>query len=164
MGSIGKLLAVRARAFGMHVLACGHHPDMEFVKANGLICTDFNTVLENSDFISLHVPMRPENYHMISRESIARMKNGCILINTARGDLVDEEAVAQALKSGKLGGLGADTFQQEPIADSPLLGLDHVILTSHIAAHTDIALSNMGVLSVKNAIAILKGESCPYRI
>lgn len=127
-GAIGQAVAKIARAFGMKVLAYSrtHYPEHSYV--------DLDTLLANSDVISLHCPLFPENTGMIDSNAIAKMKNGAILLNTARGALIDEDAVANALKSGKLRGMAADVVCSEPIpANSPLLNAPNCILTPHMA-------------------------------
>lgn len=127
-GAIGQAVANIARAFGMNILAYSrtHRPEHTYV---GL-----DTLLANSDIVSLHCPLFPENTGMINSETIAKMKDGAILLNTARGALIDEAAVAQALKTGKLRGMAADVVCSEPIpATSPLLTAPNCILTPHMA-------------------------------
>ncbi|AYH39551.1 phosphoglycerate dehydrogenase [Christensenella minuta] len=162
MGAIGKNLATRAKAFGMTVNAYDPYFDEAFAKENGIGRMDLDEVLTTSDFISLHVPLNDSTRHMIDAEKIAEMKDGAVVINTARGGIIDEQAAADAVKSGKLGGLGLDAFEQEPLIESPLKGLDNVIFTPHTGAHTAEAVSGMGSMAVDNVIAVLSGENCPY--
>ena len=127
-GAIGQTVGNIARAFGMHVLAYSrtHHPEHSYV--------DLDTLLANSDVISLHCPLFPENTGLINKETISKMKDGAILLNTARGGLVNEQAVADALASGKLKGYGADVVITEPIlTSSPLLRSKNCVLTPHMA-------------------------------
>ena len=127
-GAIGQAVANIARAFGMNILAYSrtHRPEHTYV--------DLDTLLANSDIVSLHCPLFPENTGMINSETIAKMKDGSILLNTARGALIDEAAVAQALKNGKLRGMAADVVCSEPIpTTSPLLTAPNCILTPHMA-------------------------------
>ena len=162
MGAIGKNLATRAKAFGMTVNAYDPYFDEAFAKENGIGRMDLDEVLTTSDFISLHVPLNDSTRHMIDAEKIAEMKDGAVVINTARGGIIDEQAAADAVKSGKLGGLGLDAFEQEPLIESPLKGLDNVIFTPHTGAHTAEAVSGMGSMAVDNVIVVLSGENCPY--
>ena len=162
MGAIGKNLAVRARAFGMNVCAYDPYFDADFAKQHGVVQMELDALLSQADFISLHVPLNDQTRHMIGRERIAEMKQGAVVINTARGGLIDEQAAAEAVRAGRLGGLGLDAFEQEPLKDSPLFGLDRVIFTPHTGAHTAEAVANMGRMSVENAIAVLSGKECPY--
>jgi D-3-phosphoglycerate dehydrogenase len=162
MGAIGKNLARRAAAFGMTVNAYDPYFDEAFAAENGVGKMTLDEVLSSSDFISLHVPLTDETRHMVNAERIARMKKGAVIINTARGGLIDEDAAAEAVRSGKLGGMGLDAFEQEPLVDSPLKGLDRVIFTPHTGAHTGEAVEAMGVMAVNNCIAVLRGESCKF--
>lgn len=162
MGAIGKNLAVRAKAFGMDVCAYDPFFDRAFAEKNGIAEMTLDDILCSSDYVSLHVPLNDQTKHMINAERIGSMKKGAVIINTARGGLIDEDAAAEAVKSGRLGGLGMDAFEQEPLKDSPLKGLDNVVFTPHTGAHTSEAVSNMGRMSVENAIAVLKGEECRY--
>ena len=162
MGAIGKRLALRAKAFEMDVVAYDPYFDETFAAEHGIKKMELEELLCSADVVSLHVPLNDSTRHMINRERIEKMKKGVIIINTARGGLIDEQAAAEAIKAGKLGGLGLDAFEQEPLLDSPLKGLPRVIFTPHSGAHTAEAVSNMGLMSVRNAIAVLKGEECPY--
>ena len=162
MGAIGKLLAVRAKAFGMEVMAYDPFFDEKFAQEHDVKRMDVHELLRSADVISLHVPLNDETRHMVSREVIAEMKKGAIIINTARGGLIDEEAAAEAIRNGHLGGLGLDAFEQEPLVDSPLKGLPNVIFTPHTGAHTAEAVSKMGMMAVENAIAIVEGQPCRF--
>mgnify|MGYP001304132680 CR=1 FL=1 len=162
MGAIGKRLAVRARAFEMNVLAYDPYFDEAFAKENEIARTGLDELFRLSDVISLHLPLNDETRHLVDAGRIREMRDGAILINAARGGLIDEQAAAEALKAGKLGGLGLDAFEQEPLLDSPLKGLPHVVFTPHTGAHTGEAVANMGLMSVQNAIQVLRGEPCPY--
>ena len=162
LGAIGKKLALRALAFDMTVQAFDPFLDHAFALAQGIADVPLDRLLRTSDVVSLHVPLTEQTRHMINAESLALMRKGAIIINTARGGLIDEEAAAVALREGKLRGLGLDAFEQEPLRDSPLIGLPRVVFTPHTGAHTAEAVFNMGMMAVRNAISILKGESCPY--
>lgn len=162
MGAIGKRLALRAKAFEMDVVAYDPYFDEAFAAEHGIRRMELDELLCSVDVVSLHVPLNDSTRHMINRERIEKMKKGVIIINTARGGLIDEEAAAEAIQSGKLGGLGLDAFEQEPLLESPLKGLPRVIFTPHTGAHTGEAVSNMGLMSVQNAIEVLKGEPCRY--
>lgn len=162
MGAIGKNLAKRARAFEMKVVAYDPFFDAEFAKQNQVERKELEELFPAADFISIHVPLTEQTRHMINRESIKKCKDGAVIINTARGGMIDEEAAAEAIKSGKLGGLGLDAFEEEPLLDSPLKGLDRVIFTPHTGAHTAEAVSGMGTMAVENLIAVLSGKPCRY--
>ncbi len=160
LGSIGKNLARRAAAFGMEVQAYDPYFDDGFAKENRIKKAELDELLSSSDFISLHIPLLDSTRHLVNEERIKRMKKGAVIINTARGGLIDEAAAAQALRDGRLGGMGLDAFEQEPLMDSPLKGLDRVVLTPHTGAHTAEAVRNMGKKAVENCIAVLRGDEC----
>lgn len=166
LGAIGRNLALRAKAFGMNVMAYDPYIDTQFLAqeniAGGSGAGDLDRLLRGSDFISLHVPLMDSTRHMIDAAAIAKLPDRAVVINTARGGIVDEQAVAEALKSGKLSAVCMDAFEQEPVTDSPLLDAPNVIMTPHTGAHTNEAVAGMGMMAVKNAIAVLTGEECPY--
>ena len=162
MGAIGKHLATRALAFGMTVQAYDMYFDQAFADAHGIRRVELPELLATSDFISIHVPYTPETRHLIGRESIRTMRKGAVIINTARGGIVDEEAAAEALRAGQLGGIGLDAFEEEPLKDSPLKGLPNVILTPHTGANTADAVAAMSRMSVENLIDVLSGRPCRY--
>ncbi len=160
MGAIGKKLATRAIAFGMSVIAYDPYFDTAFAAEHGIKQTELHDLIPQADVISLHVPLTEQTRHMIGTGQIARMKDGAFVINTARGGLVDEAAAAEAIKSGKLGGIGLDAFEVEPPTESPLMGLQNVVLTPHAGAHTDEAVAGMGLMAVQNLIDVLQGREC----
>lgn len=166
LGAIGRNLATRAKAFGMEVMAYDPFFNAEFAKANdiegGSGAEDLDNIIRNADFISLHVPLMDSTRHMINSEAIAKMKDGVVIINTARGGIVDEAAAVEGLKSGKIAALCLDAFEQEPVTDSPLKDFDNVIMTPHTGAHTNEAVAGMGMMAVENCIAVLKGEQCKH--
>jgi len=161
-GAIGKKLAVRAKAFEMDVIAYDPYFDAAFAAEHGIRQVTLEELFPQADVISLHVPLTEQTRHMIGAAQIAAMKKGALIINTARGGLIDEAAAAEALKSGKLGGVGLDAFEVEPPQDSPLMGLDNVVMTPHAGAHTDEAVAAMGMMAVKNLIDVLEGRECRY--
>lgn len=153
---------MRAKGFSMDVLAYDPYIDKSFVQDNGVTVATFEELLGTSDFISLHVPLNEHTRNIIDEKAIDKMKQGAVVINTSRGGLIDEKAAYQALKSGKLGGLGLDAFEKEPPGDSPLFELDNVIATPHTGAHTFEAVENMGVLAVHNLMDVLRGKECRF--
>lgn len=162
LGAIGKRLAVRAKAFEMEAAAYDPYFDEAFSAVHGIQKMELDALLRKADIVSLHVPLTEETFHLIDAKRIAQMKTGAVIINTARGGLIDEAAAAEAIRSGKLGGLGLDAFEQEPLIDSPLKGLPHVIFTPHTGAHTSEATEKMAMMSVQNAIQVLTDQHCPY--
>lgn len=132
-GQIGKAVARTAVCLGMEVIACAAHPRNES-GIKGVTMATLGEVLSGSDVISLHCPLTAENSGLICKETIAKMRNGAIIINTARGGLVNEQDTADALRSGKLGGFAADVLAKEPPVDgSPLFGCPNCVITPHIA-------------------------------
>jgi glyoxylate reductase len=160
-GRIGKAMARRAAGFDMKVI----YYDPSEKKADPKINArgvDFETLLEESDFISLHTPLTPDTRHLIDSEALSRMKPGAVLINTARGPVVDPDALYQALKEHRIFAAGLDVTDPEPLPlNSPLLTLDNIIIAPHIASASKTAREKMSWMAAKNLIAGLKGEPLP---
>ena len=156
-GSIGRQTARIARAFGMKVLVCTRTVRPEYAD-HGVEFVDVDTLLARSDVLSLHCPAAPATRGLINAGALAKAKPGMILLNTARGALVDEQAVADALKNGKLGFYGADAFGTEPLPQaSPLRGLPNALLTPHIAWATNEALQRLMDITANNLRTWLDG-------
>ena len=156
-GSIGRQAARIARAFGMRVLVYTRTVRPEYA-ADGVTFTDLDALLAGSDVVSLHCPATPATRGMIGAEALAKMKPGAVLLNTARGALVDEGAVAAALASGHLGWYAADAFAAEPLpADSPLRAAPHTLFTPHVAWATGGALRRLMEITARNLAAFLAG-------
>ena len=150
LGSSGKALAIRARAASMRVMA---HETAVVTPDAGVELVSLESLLRESDIVSLHVPATPETFHLINDETLGSMKVGAWLINTSRGALVDEEALLESLTNGHLGGAALDVFEQEPVAaDNPLLSLDNVIVGSHNGSNTVEAVDRTTVRAVDNLI------------
>lgn len=155
MGAIGQRAAEVGVTIGMRVIT--YDPFARNVPPGVAMC-DLDTVLKEAHVVSLHCPLTEENRKMINRESIAKMRDGAILVNTARGGLVDEEAVVEALKTGKLRAAGLDSFANEPLADGHIFGgVPNAILTPHIGGVTSDAYVAMGVGAARNVLAVLNG-------
>ena len=151
-GRIGQAVANIARSFGMQVLACSAH------GGEGQVSLD--EVIARSDVISLHCPLTSKNEKFINREAIARMKNGVMIVNTARGQLIDEDDLREALLSGKIAGAAVDVASVEPIrADNPLLGLENCIITPHIAWAPRESRQRLMDVAVSNLASFLKGKT-----
>ena len=162
LGAIGKKVAACAKGFNMQVLAYDPYIDEDYCKENGILSADFNTVIKNADFISLHLPLTESTWHLINSDVIAAMKPTAIVVNASRGGIVDEAAAYQALVSNRLGGLGLDAFEHEPPEASPLFSLPNVIATPHAGAHTSEATAAMADMAVENLICMLQGKACEY--
>ncbi|MDP4917860.1 MAG: D-glycerate dehydrogenase [Haliea sp.] len=159
LGEIGQAVARRAQAFGMRVVAWNRSPR----NVPGVENLDLETLLAASDFVSVHVALAAETRGLLNAERIALMKPGAVLVNTARGGIVDEVALVAALASGRLSAAGIDVFAQEPVpAGHPLLTLPNVVLTPHIGSATAQTRARMADLATRNAIAALKGEHMPH--
>jgi glyoxylate reductase len=155
-GAIGQAMARRATGFGMRVLYLKHSSSKLFAGAVGVTLP---RLLAESDYVSLHVPLTSETYHMIGAREFARMKPGAILVNTARGAIVDQAAMVAALKSGRIGGAGLDVTDPEPIAHrDPLLRLDNVVLTPHIGSASIATRASMAAIAADNILEVLSGR------
>ena len=159
LGRVGRAVAKRAKGFSMRVIGFDEYPDPQWAEKEDVSLVDMDTLLRESDFISLHLPSLPSTRGFIGAGELGRMKPTAYLINTARGEVVDEAALCDALRDGKLAGAGLDVFAQEPPDPaSPLLGLPNVVLAPHVAAHTVEAINNMGLMSAQNAVEVLLGQ------
>ena len=148
-----------AHGFGMRVLSTTAHPDPERARRLGLEFVDLPTLLAESDLVTLHVPLTPSTERMIGAREMAMMKPGAILVNTARGRVVDEAALVEALRSGRIAGAGLDVFEHEPLpADSPLRSLDNVLLTPHIAFLTEESMDECTYVTVRNIEQFAAGQ------
>lgn len=156
-GAIGRGVARRAAAFGMEIRAYDPYFNQAAGAELGVREASLEEVLSGSDIISLHLPCTKETYHIMNAEKLALLKPDAILINTARGDLIDEEALVAALKENRLRAAGLDVYAQEPIRESPLFGLRNVTLMPHCSANTPEAATSMGTMAVENAYRALNG-------
>ncbi len=157
-GNIGRRLGRLAKGLNMNIIGFDVIPiDEEFSKDVGLMKADLDTLLQSSDYISLHVPLLDSTHHMINKEKLSLMKNTAKIINTSRGGVIDEDALYDALKNGKLGGAALDVFENEPATNSKLTTLDNVILTPHIGAQTKEAQSLAANVIAEKIIQILRG-------
>ncbi len=164
-GASAVTTAERARGFGLKLLATRRRMATDPVAERlGVRMVDLDTLLAESDYVSLHIPLSRETYHLFDAARIARMKRGAVLINTARGAIVDETALVAALRDGRLGGAGIDTFEQINVhaeEQAPphhaLLELENVVLTPHVAAHSVESAEIQTRTAVQNALAVLAG-------
>jgi D-3-phosphoglycerate dehydrogenase len=159
LGRIGKAVAVRGAAFRMKLLAYEPFPDREFAQRYGVELVPFERLLAESDYLSLHVPLTAESRHLINRRTLAQMKPTAFLINTARGGLVCEADLLEALKAGKLAGAGLDVLEQEPpVGIHPLAALPNVIITPHAAGVDLQSRDDMAVSAAQAIISLSRGE------
>ena len=158
LGNIGKRLGRTARALNMNIIGYDVDPiDEEFSKEVGLMKADLGTLLASADYISIHVPLLDSTKHMINAENISTMKNTTRIINTSRGGVIDEEALYEALKVGKITGAALDVFETEPATSSKLVQLPNFISTPHIGAQTKEAQSLAANVIAEKIIQILRG-------
>lgn len=160
LGAVGKAVALRAKGFEMKICAYDPYIDYVFCDKHNIKVVSIDELLAQSDFITLHLPLLKNTDHIIDLSTIDKMKDGVILINAARGGLIDHDALYSALSCGKIRCYGADVMEPEPPGDHPLLKLDNVFVTPHIGAHTTEALENMIDIALTNALDILEGKSC----
>lgn len=158
LGRIGKDVAIKAIGLGMNVIAYDPYVIKEHVENINVKVADLETVLKEADFLTFHVPVTKSTYHMIDKERINMMKDRVIIINCARGGIIDEAALYEGLVSGKIAACALDVFEQEPPLDSPLIDLPNVIATPHLGASTAEAQINVAVDVAKDIIRALKGE------
>ncbi len=159
LGDIGMQVAQRLRAFGCRLVAYDPYRTLLEAETAGIELASLPVLLEQSDFVTLHAPALPETRGMVNAEFLAAMKPGAFFVNTARGELIDEDALAQALASGHLAGAALDCFQKEPPpADHPLLQLPQVIVTPHTGAQTDQAVRQMGQMALQACLDVLRGK------
>ena len=154
VGRIGRAVAARAGAFGMKVAYTSRRP-LDFPDAEAM---QLDRLLLTSDVVSLHVPLTPETRHLIDKRALTRMKRSAFLINTARGPVVDEAALAWALQHHLLAGAALDVYEQEPIVHPDLLSLENVLLVPHLASGTTETRTAMAALAVDNVLAVLAGR------
>ncbi len=157
LGGIGTRVAERARAFGMEIAYHSRRPSPveAALEAERLSLPD---LLVSSDVLSLHCPLTPETHHLIGAEQLAAMKPGAVLVNTARGPIVDEAALAAALAERRIAAAGLDVFEREPEVEPRLLSLDNVVLTPHLGSATIETRTAMAELAARNAISVLRGQ------
>jgi D-3-phosphoglycerate dehydrogenase len=161
LGRIGVLVAQRLAAFGMDVIAYDPYVQAGRAAQMGVRLVDLETLLAESDFISVHLPKTPETIGLIGTDELAQVKPSLVLVNAARGGIVDEAALYAALKEGRIAGAGVDVYAQEPCTDSPLFELDNVVATPHLGASTDEAQEKAGLAVARSVRLALSGELVP---
>jgi len=159
LGRIGRSAAVRAVGMGMPVIATETYPNAEFVRKHGIELVDFETLLARSDYLSIHCPLTEETSGLFNRDVFAKMKQGSVLINTARGKIVVEADLIRALQDGPLRGAGLDVFEVEPAkADNPLFQLDNVVISPHLAGTDTASIEAMAVEAADCILQLFRGE------
>ncbi len=158
VGNIGRNIGRMAKALRMNLIGYDPYPiSKEFISETGMIVTDLNTLLESADFVTCHVPLTQDTKHMFNAERLAKMKPTAYLVNTSRGEIIDENALYEALKSGKLAGAALDVFEVEPPTNKQLLSLPNVVCTPHIGAQTREAQELASTVIAEKIIQILRG-------
>jgi len=158
LGRIGEMVAKRAKGFEMKVLYNKRTPDQKAEQELGVQFASIDDLLSQSDFVSLHAPLTDETRHMMNTDRFNKMKKGSFFVNTARGPMVDEYALVDALRNGKIAGAGLDVFDAEPDVNPELVGMENVVLTPHIASATYEAREKMGNLAVDAILNTLNGQ------
>jgi glyoxylate reductase len=162
LGRIGSAVARRAKGFDMKILYYDVIRREDLERELGIKYVDLETLLRESDFVTIHTPLTPETYHLIGEKQLRMMKKTAFLINTSRGKVVDQKALYKALKEGWIAGAALDVFEQEPISmDDPLLELENVVLAPHIASATHETRSKMAEIVAENLLAFKRGEVPP---
>lgn len=158
MGRIGQALARRAKGFGMKILYYNRSRKMDVEQELGMEYCDLDSLLEASDYVSILIPYSPEVHYLIGDRELKRMKKSAILINTARGGIVDEQALYRALKNGEIWAAGLDVFEKEPVdMDSPLLTLPNIVTLPHIGSASEATRIRMADMAAENLIQVLQG-------
>ena len=165
LGQIPRAVAPKAQSFGLKVIAYDPFVDNEVAKALDVELVDLDTLLESSNYVSVHVPMMPETEKMFGADAFKKMKADALLVNTARGPLVDTDALAEALDAGEIGGAALDVMPVEPPgADHPLLGRDNVILSPHTGFYSIEALEELQTKTARGVVDVLQGNTPVYPI
>ena len=164
LGQIGRAASRRAKAFGMRLICHTRTPDPVIGEELGITYLPLDEVMAQSDVVNVFASLNPATRHIVGAREIALMQPHAYFVNIARGELVDETALARALAAGRIAGAALDVFEQEPLIQSPLFALDNVILTPHQAGLTHRAKSDAAVTAVRNALAVLSGEVPPNAV
>ena len=158
LGRIGKAVAKRARGFDMRVLAVSTHPDLAFAAAHGVEIVDLGRALREADFVSLHAPLTAQTENLVDARSLAAMKRGVYIVNTSRGGLVDEAALAAAVASGQVAGAAVDVLRvQGANSPSPLIGVPGIIVTPHMATYSKESIERVSMSAATSIVTALQG-------
>jgi glyoxylate reductase len=158
MGRIGQAVARRGRGFGMEILYHNRSRNKEAEEELGARYADLDEILETADFVSIHTPLTDETRHLIGAEELEKMKPTAVLVNTSRGPVVDEEALADALADGRIFAAGLDVYEEEPRVHPKLLELENAVLAPHIGSGSQETRDGMAVLAAENVAAVLSGR------
>ena len=159
LGAVGKAVTRRVHGFGCHVIALEPHPDAEFCSEYGVELTTLEEMLPRVDVLTLHAPATPATRHLIGASQLEALPSHAVLINTARGDLVDQPALVDALHGGQIAAAGLDVFEREPVhPDDPILSAPNTVLSGHLASFTELGLSRTGDAVVANLRELLAGS------
>jgi D-3-phosphoglycerate dehydrogenase len=164
LGRIGALVAERAKAFGMRLLAYDPYVTADRARHMGAELTSLEELVAESDFVSIHLPKSPETAGLFGRDLLAKCKPGLRIVNAARGGIVDEEALAEAIAGGSVGGAALDVFAEEPCTSSPLFAFDSVVVTPHLGASTQEAQDKAGQTIAEMVVLALKGDFVPFAV
>jgi D-3-phosphoglycerate dehydrogenase len=164
LGRIGGLVAQRAHAFGMHLVAYDPYVSPERARQMGIELLSLDDLVARADFITIHLPKTPETAGLFGKELLARVKPGVRIVNAARGGIVDEEALADAISSGRVAGAALDVFATEPCTASPLFDLPSVVVTPHLGASTQEAQDKAGIQIAEQVSLALAGDFVPYAV
>ena len=164
LGRIGRLVAQRALAFGMRLMAYDPYVSADRARQLSVELVDLDRLVAEADFLTIHVAKTPETTGLLGRELLAKVKPGVRIVNVARGGIVDEEALAEAIADGRVGGAGIDVFETEPTTESPLFGLDSVVATPHLGASTREAQDKAGATIAEQLVFALEGDFVPFAV
>jgi len=164
LGKIGRQVVKRARGFEMEILCYDIIQDEEFARQFGVRYVDLETLLKESDYITIHTPLNDATRDMIGYKELEMINENAFLINTSRGGIIDEKALYDALKNNKIKGAALDAYEKEPPENSPLVELENIIMTSHNGAYTKEAINNMGIQAAQNLVDVLEGREPENRI
>jgi len=164
LGKIGRRVARRARGFSMEILVHDPYLDRALAADEGWREVSLTELLKEAEVISLHAPLTRETRGLIGPQALELVRPGVVIVNTARYELLDQEAVLKALEEGRIGGLGLDVFDREPPEGNPFLAHDKVVLSPHAGSHTQEATERMAIMAVENLIAVLSGRDCPHLV
>ena len=164
MGHIGGEVAKRAYAFGMKILAYDIYPRQDFIEKYNVTYVSLEKLFKQSDIITLHAPAIKATENMINRDSLNLMKSTAILVNAARGELINEEALYEALKNKKIGFAALDVYKNEPLKNSKLTDLENIVFTAHAGAYTKSAIIGAGVIASEEIVRVLSGEEPKFNV